>query len=380
MSGRIVLIVLILLFDSSKAILSVEFTIEQKKLIASFGPWPPERVVDTSNWLSGNSTAIRFGEFLFQDHGLGGETKLSCASCHNPGKAYTDGRAVGVGKSVLVRNTPGLHNLASNRWFGWGGESDSLWAQSIRPILSPDEMSMSAELIQQYLGSTNHLKGRYGEIFGQNPLKQPAEIVLVNLAKVLAAFQESLVTSRTAFDDFRDALVKDNKTAMASYPVKAKLGLKLFIDKGRCFFCHQGPLFTNREFADIGIRFFIEGGVDPGRHAGIKQARRSVFNRMGQYNDGDPDQNAQAVKRVRLQHRNWGEFKVPGLRSVSETAPYMHNGSLPDLHAVVQHYSELDEERLHSDGEKILKPLNLSEIEVEALVEFLNSLSPQYLN
>jgi cytochrome c peroxidase len=79
---------------------------------------------------------------------------------------------------------------------------------------------------------------------------------------------------------------------------------------------------------------------------------------------------------VELQHRNFGEWRVPGLRNVALTAPYMHNGSLATLRDVVKHYSELNEERLHADGERILKPLKLSPAEIEELVTFLESLSP----
>jgi cytochrome c peroxidase len=80
---------------------------------------------------------------------------------------------------------------------------------------------------------------------------------------------------------------------------------------------------------------------------------------------------------VQLQHRNFGEFRVPGLRNVAQTAPYMHNGSLATLRDVVRHYSELNEERLHADGERVLKPLKLSEGEIADLVTLLESLSPQ---
>jgi cytochrome c peroxidase len=80
---------------------------------------------------------------------------------------------------------------------------------------------------------------------------------------------------------------------------------------------------------------------------------------------------------VELQHRNFGEFRVPGLRGVAQTAPYMHNGSLATLRDVARHYSELNEDRLHADGERVLKPLKLDAQEIEDLVTFLESLSPR---
>jgi cytochrome c peroxidase len=161
---------------------------------------------------------------------------------------------------------------------------------------------------------------------------------------------------------------------MDRYPESAQRGLKIFIGRGRCNLCHLGPGFSNGEFADVGIGYFTPAGVDPGRYRGIRQLRKNPFNLSGRYNDGDAGDNAVSSRQVRLTHRNWGEFKIPGLRAVAMTPPYMHNGSLPDLHAVVNHYSNLDEERLHTDGENILRPLNLNASEVDDLVSFLRSL------
>ena len=136
--------------------------------------------------------------------------------------------------------------------------------------------------------------------------------------------------------------------------------LKIFIVSVRCNLCHLGPRFSNGEFGDVGIPYFTVDGVDPGRYGGIQQVRANPYNLLGKYNDGDPGQNAVSSSHVRLTHRNWGEFKIPGLRAVAATAPYMHNGSLPTLRDVVLHYSNFDEERLHTDGEKILRPLKLT--------------------
>jgi cytochrome c peroxidase len=373
-----VLIVLAIVGGYSENSFSVDFTDSEKAIVSSFGPWPPRPLLDSSNRLSQNQVAIRFGESLFFDHALGGETNLSCASCHDPGKAFTDGRISGQGKFKLNRNTPSLVNISRNRWFGWGGESDSLWSQSIRPILSPQEMSGSAHSVKQLIIGSDRYRQFYQQLFARFPQVDDAKTVLVNSSKALAAYQETLVTGRTAFDDFRDAMLIGDSIQNAKYSESAQLGLKLFVGKGQCFLCHQGPDFSNREFADIGIDFFVEGGVDSGRYQGIKSLWNSPYNRSSIFNDGDSTVNGLAVRYVKLQHRNWGEFKIPGLRAVSETAPYMHNGSVPDLRAVILHYSELDESRLHSNGEKILKPLDLSETEISAMVEFLQSLSTQY--
>ena len=124
--------------------------------------------------------------------------------------------------------------------------------------------------------------------------------------------------------------------------------------------------------------FFIKpAGVDPGRQGGIKRLLASPYNLLGAHNDDATKGNATGTRYLRPEHRNFGEFKVPTLRNLTLTAPYMHNGSLATLRDVVRHYSELDEDRLHTDGERILKPLNLSEAESADLVAFLESLSPE---
>jgi cytochrome c peroxidase len=152
--------------------------------------------------------------------------------------------------------------------------------------------------------------------------------------------------------------------------------LKIFVGKGNCVFCHFGPAFTNGEFADVGISYFVaKGRVDSGRHGGIKELLADRFNLLGPYSDDPGGAAASKTKHVASQHRNFGEFKVPGLRNVALTAPYMHNGSLATLRDVVLHYSDLNEERLHADGERILRPLKLSPQEVDDLVAFLESLT-----
>jgi cytochrome c peroxidase len=163
---------------------------------------------------------------------------------------------------------------------------------------------------------------------------------------------------------------------MKSYPVAAQRGLKIFVGKGNCGTCHFGPQFTNGEFADTGVAFFVANGeVDPGRFGGIKKLRSSAHNLLGRFNDDPSRARATGTRHVESQPRNFGEFRVPGLREVARTAPYMHNGSLATLRDVVKFYSELNEERLHADGEKILRPLALSEREIEDLVAFLETLT-----
>ena len=165
--------------------------------------------------------------------------------------------------------------------------------------------------------------------------------------------------------------------AVAAYPAAAQRGLALFLGRARCYVCHSGPNFSNGEFSDIGVPFFVgKAQVDPGRHGGIQSLRASRYNLLGPFNDDASRSTATSTRHVLIDHRHFGEFRVPSLRNLARTAPYMHNGSLRTLREVLRHYSDLDENRLHADGERILVPLRLIEGETEDLLAFLDSLSP----
>ncbi len=354
----------------------VVFSDNEIQLILSHGPWPPAITPDPSNRVSGHPAAIALGHRLFTDTRLSIGRNRSCTTCHDPKRAFTDGLARSVGIARLDRNAQALFNLRLNRWFGWAGKSDNLWAQSLHPIVDRRELGASAALVDERIAADDSLAALYANVFGAQVAADTPEAVLVNVAKALAAFQETLTTGKTPFDHFRDALAAGDHDAQARYPMSAQRGLRLFIGKGQCRVCHFGPNFSNGEFHDIGVPFFVEKGrVDPGRYGGIKAVTSSRFNLLGPYNDDLSRSTAGPTRHVVLLHRNWGEFRVPSLRHVADTAPYMHNGSLATLDDVVRHYSEIDEERLHTEGERLLRPLRLTPSEVNDLVMFLQSLS-----
>lgn len=344
------------------AVAAQDFDGAERRTILGHGPWPAGVAADASNRLTADPAAVALGRRLFFDPGLSGSGQVACASCHQPQRAFQDGRALALGVATGLRNTIGLLDAAGQRWYGWDGGADSLWAASLRPLLNPAEMGSSAA----------HVAAR---VQGEPLLAAAdAESVLVDVAKALAAYQATLVSPRTAFDDFRDALARGDAPALVRYPAAARRGLKLFVGRGRCSLCHAGPRFSNGEFADIGRPFFVAGGgVDPGRHAGLRQLQASRYSRLGPFAD-DGGAGAVATRHVRLEHRHFGEFKVPGLRGLRHTAPYFHDGSAATLADVVRHYSDLDEERLHADGERILVPLKLSPAEAADLVAFLETL------
>jgi cytochrome c peroxidase len=359
--------------SSSLQVGVLDLSPEEIARILQHGPWPPPLRPDPSNRVSGKRAAIELGERLFFEPRLSGSGSVLCATCHAPFRSFQDARARAFGLQELDRNTPSVINARFYRWFGWDGAHDSLWAQSIRPLLDPREMNASASHVATVMRSI--FSAPYEKAFNRNP-PQDDEELLVDAGKALAAFQETLITGRTPFDDFRDALERNDVNEMAKYPLTAQRGLKIFVGKGNCSACHFGPQFTNGEFADTGVPFFVAPGkVDSGRHGAIARLKASPFNLRGRYNDDHSKSNAVGTRHVEAQHRNFGEWRVPGLRGVAATAPYMHNGSLATLRDVVRFYSELNEERLHADGERILKPLKLTQDEAEDLAAFLESLT-----
>ncbi|MDO9072631.1 MAG: cytochrome c peroxidase [Rubrivivax sp.] len=353
----------------------LDFTPTERALIAGHGPWPPAPVPDPSNRVDGQPAAVGFGRLLFFERALSADGTLSCASCHQPERAFQDGRRTARGRAEGQRNTTSLLDAAQRRWLGWDGAHDSLWSASVAPLLAQREMAASPAQLAATVRREPRLAAGYRAAFGAEP-GPDHERVLVDLGKALAAYQATMVSERTAFDDFRDAMAQGDDEAAARYPPGAQRGLRFFIGEGRCSVCHAGPAFTNGEFADVGVPFFVPGGVDGGRHEGLTRLRASAHNRLGPHNDaGTADPRAVTTRHVVPQHRNFGEFRVPGLRQLVHTAPYMHDGSLATVDDVVRHYSELNEERLHADGERILRPLRLNAAQAADLAAFLHSLS-----
>jgi cytochrome c peroxidase len=353
----------------------LDFTATERAQIVAHGPWPPQPRADASNRVMGQAAAQAWGASLFFDTRLSANQQLSCASCHQPNRAFQDSLATAIGRTAGQRNTPGLLDVAQWRWLGWDGAHDSLWSASLTPLLSDGEMQQTVPGLAERVRRTPELAAGYREAFQKPPPADDTTLV-VDLAKALAAYQATLASPRSAFDAFRDALADGDSARAARYPMAAQRGLRLFLGEGRCSVCHAGPLFSNGEFGDIGVPFFVPGGVDPGRYRGLQQLLASPYNRLGTFNDaGATDAGAVGTRHVILEPRHFGEFRVPSLRQLAHTAPFMHNGSLPSIEAVVQHYSQLNEDRLHADGERILRRLNLSDDQAADLAAFLRSLS-----
>ncbi len=375
-----------------------EFSEQEISAIIAHGPWPEAVPPDPANELSGLRWAEKLGESLFSDTTLSANQSVSCASCHQPENGFTDKLSVGVGLEKGVRNTQGLLDIGLQRWFGWDGGADSLWAASLRPMFNAHEMGNDITSLANTLRSnemlltalqSNYIDHSTTDISNNdiqtNNTSADENKPIVNLsdeelvvvaAKSIAAFMRTLRSERSEFDRYRDALANDDVKAQASYSESAKRGLKIFIGEANCRVCHFGSNFSNGEFHDTGRPFFTEVGVvDSGRYGGIKRVKQDRFNLLSQYGETSSHNDKLKTKDVKLSQLNWGQWRTPSLRNLDLTGPYMHDGSLETLRDVVDAYADIDPDRLHAEGEAILRPLDLNDDQRNDLVNFLRSLS-----
>jgi cytochrome c peroxidase len=352
------------------------FTDAEIKKILSLGPWPARAPADPTNRVSGKPDAADFGQRLFFDPRLSGSGQIACVRCHLPEHNWTDQLRRGSGMAEVDRNTPTLMNLRAQRWFGWDGAADSLWSQSLRPILDRRELAATPRHVAQLVRSDEDYACRYTKTFGKPPSPTDDESVFVDIGKSLAAFVETLTSGHTPFDRFRDALAKGEALPLGTYSDSAMRGLRIFIGKGACESCHSGPNFTNGGFFSTGLsKSGVHGRSDPGRHAAIQRMLDSRYNLLGAYNDDRTGASAAHTRQAALEKTASGDFKVPSLRNLVLTGPYGRDGSTDTLADVVRHYSGIDPVRLHARDGRPAQPLNLTQREQTDLVVFLESLS-----
>lgn len=347
----------------------------ERAMLDTFAGWPIAWDKDDSNRGSGKPLAIAVGARLFFAGGLSKDGTISCATCHIPGRGFTDGRARARGLANLPRNTPTLLDSRWQRWYGWGGAHDNLWSQTLKAVVTPAEMAGTPAQVKAYLLSDVNLACAIDKAFDVRLATLAPEASLVLATKALAAYQETLVSAPSAFDRFINAVKANDAEAAAQYPVAALRGYRLFVGAGRCHLCHLGPRFTNDEFATAGVPYFTDDGVDKGRYQGVKRLKGNRYSRLGSFTDAPDSPRARFTRFAKRNADLFGAFKVPSLRNLVHTAPYMHDGSLATLADVVEHYSQMNEERLHNIANSLLRALKLSAQEKAGLQAFLESLS-----
>jgi cytochrome c peroxidase len=281
------------------------------------------------------STVEELGELLFHDSILSRENKISCASCHKPQYAFADNVALSFGVDSIKgeRNTPSAMNMSARNFYFHDGRSETLEDQAGGPMENPREMDIPLSVIVRKLNKHTQYRAFFVKLFGTVANKE-------NLVEALAAYERSLETSDSAFDYYMNG--KDTTLFTES----AKRGQRIFNVKGKCFDCHFGPDFTGDEFKNIGLF----NGKD--------------LNDSGRY-------------KITREPADIGAFKVPGLRNIAITKPYMHNGMFNTLKEVIDYYNEPDKfvpNAVNRDT-SMNRPLHLSPREKQDLEAFLNSLT-----
>ena len=324
---------------------------------------------DPSNRYADDPRAAALGRRLFFDTQLSRNGKLACASCHRPELQFTDARPQSRGLRPVHRNAPSLLSAAWHRWLFWDGRADSLWMQALGPLLNADELGLSARALRETLDA--HYRADYEPIFG-TLAGQDEGRVLANTGKAIAAFERTLRPAPARFDDFADALGRGEPAAALT--AQEQSGVRLFIGKAQCLRCHHGPLLTNEGFHNTGLGKSPGLPADPGRSRGVRELQASEFTCRGPHND-DPQRLCPHLEYLRaIGGELRGAFKVPSLRAVAETAPYMHDGRFPTLAAVLAHYNRAP--GVHETaGHTELLPLGLNADELIALDSFLRTLS-----
>lgn len=269
---------------------------------------------------------IALGKQLYFDKRLSQDKSISCASCHDPKKGWSNGEqfATGVRNQLGGRNAPTIINSAYNRFQFWDGREPSLEHQALGPIANPIEMSMKLDEVVARLNKIEGYRKQFREVFG-------TDVTEKNIAKAIAAYERTILSGDAPFDRFKAG----DKSALSE---SAQRGMKLFFNKARCSSCHTGPNFTDNGFHNVGI------GMDKAK----------------------PDPGRQVISKL---EGDTGSFKTPTLREVARSAPYMHDGRFKTLEEVVEHYNKGGIANDYLDEE--IFALNLSEQEKKDLVTFL---------
>jgi cytochrome c peroxidase len=270
----------------------------------------------------------RLGERLFHDPILSGHNGSSCATCHQPTNEWQDSvpKAMGLDGMPLPRRTPTLWNMAWGNTYFWDGRAATLEEQVLGPMQNPREMGQQmAQLVEELSQSTE-----YPQMFAEAFPETPA-IETETISQALATYVRTIVSPEAPFDRW----IAGDESAISE---GAKRGFALFVGKGNCSACHSGWNFTDQAFQDIGLP-----GEDRGRGPVINLPKMDFA------------------------------FKTPTLRNVAQRAPYMHDGSVATLEAVIDHYNGrfLKRPTLARD----MRDIGLTDAEKADLVEFMKALT-----
>jgi cytochrome c peroxidase len=314
---------------------------------------------------------IELGRRLFFDKRLSADSSVSCASCHDPKFAFTDGRktAVGIDGRNGARNTPTVLNAMFNSSLFWDGRADSLEAQALEPLVNRDEMGNSSpEDVVKRIAVVSEYVEQFQKVFG-------GPVTIDSLTKAIAAYERTLVSGDAPFDRF----LAGDRSALSD---SAQRGLNLFRGKARCSVCHtlnaSFPFLTDGNYRNTGVAANFAGFDSLSRRARLVLRDRSTptMKLFATAQDTELDQQGKsALGRFVISEDalDVGAFRTPSLRNVELTAPYFHDGSVATLADVVRYYVRGGNETASRDWE--LQAVDLSESEQKDLIEFLKSLT-----
>ena len=328
----------------------------------------PDLPPDPSNAVADNPLAAEFGRQLFFDPRLSANGGISCATCHQAVRRFTDGLQKAQAIGTTDRHTPSIVGTAYSPWQFWDGRRDSQWAQALAPLEDANEHAMDRTQIVELVTQNDRYRSQYEALFDDMELNA----AFANIGKSIAAFERTLMPTASRFDEYVDAVINgDADHQRELFSEDEVRGLRLFIGDANCMQCHNGPLFTNHEFHNTGIINFPGDVPDKARAAGIKEVLANEFNCRSAYSD-DPTQRCDELDFARTGIELIGAFKTPSLRNLENTAPFMHKGQLPTLAAVLEHYNAAPDAMI---GHNEAKPLGLNSRELGKIEAFLLTLA-----
>lgn len=365
--------------------------------IGSLPPLPP----DPSNRYADDPRAAELGHKLFFDTRFSTTGDVSCATCHQPDLMFNDGLSLAEGIGTTDRKTMTVIGTAYSPWQFWDGRKDSQWSQALGPLENPVEHGGARTMYVHLIAE--HYRAEYESIFGPlpdfsnrsrfpamaGPVEDPAALaawdamspedqdavtqVFVNIGKAIAAYERLLLPAPSRFDQYVEALLKNDWRAMKNTLSEDEVaGLRLFIDKAECIQCHNGPLFTNNDFHNTGVPTGQGLPLDRGRATGVQALLSDEFNCLSQWSNAGEQDCAELRFLVSEGEQLEGAFKPSTLRNIAETAPYMHAGQFATLEQVLMHYNQAPNS---PTGHTELEPLNLTDSEISQLIAFLRALS-----
>ncbi|MFC4172524.1 cytochrome-c peroxidase [Microvirga sp. GCM10011540] len=374
------------------------WTEEERAIIRSLAlnALPPQPA-DPSNWVADDPRAAVLGRALFFDVRLSANGQVACATCHLPERQFQDDVPLARGVGMTSRRTMPIAGMAHSPFLFWDGRKDSLWSQALGPLESPVEHGGNRTQYARIIAE--HYRESYEAVFGPMPdmshlppragpvadldaaaaWKAMAETdryavnrVFANIGKAIAAFERTVLPTQTRFDAYASALGSSGGAGILTEDEVA--GLRLFIGKGECVNCHNGPLLTDNHFHNTGVPAAPGLPEDQGRAAGAKLVREDPFNCLGPYSDAGEGDCSELRFMAADGHELLRAFKTPSLRGAADRPPYMHAGQIATLADVVAHYNAAP---AAPAGHSELRPLKLSEAERRQLMAFLATLNPK---